>query len=377
MGPLGIPGARYDRAEFAIAVQRPGEDSPAWLFLSNVYAECADSTRDERRDRISRLVRIMTGPDQPETWETVRPRLRPVLRSVTFGQPGMSGSVPPLSRAAMPNLREFIVVDHPESMAYVVPDRLSEWGITVDDVFAAAHENLEKLADESLQAPWPQQNALIRMIDTGDGYFTSLLLSPGWLAKVSVRLGSQIIAFAPDRDDLLLCSTGPGGLGKLYEMVEDQYRDAVRKLSPVGYVAGEHGDVVPYLPPEGHPDRVPAQRAQAVLATSEYAVQTDWLTKQYEQAGIDVYVARLMAAEKPNAAPVTVAVWTDGITSLLPRAQFISFAGADGAGLLVPWSAVAELVDLEPEPLLAPARYRVGGWPSADTMQTLRTRAIE
>jgi len=32
----GVVDAQYDRAEFAIAVMRPGKDSPAWLFLSNV-----------------------------------------------------------------------------------------------------------------------------------------------------------------------------------------------------------------------------------------------------------------------------------------------------------------------------------------------------
>jgi uncharacterized protein YtpQ (UPF0354 family) len=372
----GVDSARYDREAFALAVRRPGSREPIWIYLSNVYGECEGASRAERQERIDRLIRIMAEPHVDEAWDTVRPKLRPVLRPVTFGQAGVTGVVPPISRPALPHLRELVVIDQPESMAYVAPARLDAWGVTVDEVFDAARANLDEIAGESLRHDWPGGDALIRMIDTGDGYFTSLLLAPGWLAEVSERMGRPVIAFVPDTNTVLLCDVPPAGLGALYEMVEKEYSEAIRGLSPVGYVVGDRGQVVPYSPVD-HDDRVAARRAEVILAATEYGAQTQWLAKQYEQAGIEVYVGRLLAVAKPGEAAVTVATWTDGITSLLPQAEFIAFAGNGIHGPRVPWRTVAELVDLEPEPLLAPVRYRVGGWPPPAVMEALRARAVD
>jgi hypothetical protein len=142
-------------------------------------------------------------------------------------------------------------------------------------------------------------------------------------------------------------------------------------------VAGPRGTVAAYAPPEGHPDHLAARRAEVVLAATEYDAQTQWLSDQYEQAGMDVYVARLVAAERPGEPAITIATWTDGISSLLPEAQFISFTRDGTVAMHVPWQAVAEQVDLRPEPLLAPARYRVGGWPPSDVMEALRAHAVD
>jgi hypothetical protein len=38
---------------------------------------------------------------------------------------------------------------------------------------------------------------------------------------------------------------------------------------------------------------------------------------------------------------------------------------------------VASVLDLEPEPLLSPVRYRVGDWPAPDIMDRLRARALD
>jgi hypothetical protein len=152
----------------------------------------------------------------------------------------------------------------------------------------------------------------------------------------------------------------------------------VRSLSPVGYVATDNGRVSPYVTTVGGRDRFAVRQAEVQLALAEYGAQTSWLRRQYEEAGVDVFVASLVAASKPDEPPFTVANWTDGITSLLPEAQYISFVRNGSSGLLlVPWAAVASVIDLEPEPLLSPVRYRVGDWPASDIMDRLRARALD
>lgn len=371
----GVVDARYDPEKFAIAVWTAGRGEPIWLFLSNVYGDCANASRTEQHRRLDRLVRIMAGSRPQEPWEVARARLRPVLRPVTFGQVGVAGMVPPISRPALPFLREFVVVDEPEAMTYVVPARLESWGVSATEVFSAARENLSPIAARALAMHEPLNRGLMRMIDSGDGYFTSVLLEPGWLAEASRRRGGRLVAFAPDTATVVLCDIADG-LSTVYPLVEGEYREAVRGLSPVGYVADERGAVVPYAPGIDDPDHLAARRAEVVLAATEYDAQTQWLSREYAKAGLDVQVGPLAAAARTGTPPCTIAAWPDGVSTLLPEAEFVAFGEGSVGGRLVPWRAVTAHVDLRPEPLITPVRYRVDGWPPPDVMDLLLAQAV-
>jgi hypothetical protein len=370
----GVERAVYRADEFAISILRTGADTPAHLYLANVYRETADASPAERRERLEKLLRLMT-PMPEDSWETVRPKLRPVVRPVTFGAAGPAGMRPPLSRPAMPFLRELVVIDTPDAMAYILPDRIDEWGVDVDEVFAVARDNLAAIARDSLDREWRDGSA-VSMFDDGDGYFTSLLLSPGWLAEAGERMGGPVIAFAPDNNTLLVAPLPETGIEQLYAVVEHSFGEAVRYLSPVGYVAGPQGRAVPYAPPPGHPHHVAARRAAAVLALTEYSNQTEWLSSQYAKAGVDTHIGNLIAVEPPGGGPAeTIATWTAGVSALLPRADSIAFAHPDGGvDFRVPWHVAEEHAGLVPEPLLAPARYRVDGWPAPEVLGELRER---
>ncbi|MEV0898490.1 hypothetical protein [Actinoplanes sp. NPDC049802] len=373
----GVERAVYQPDDFAIAIHRTGIAGPAHLYLSNVFRETADASPAERRERLERLIRLM-APMPEDDWDSVRGKLRPVLRPVTFGVAGPTGMRPPLSRPAMPYLRELVVIDAPEAMAYVPPDRLETWGVPVEEVFAAARENLAAMAGGVLDRPW-RDGMAISMLDDGDGYFTSMLLTPGWLSEVGERMGGPALAFVPDSNTLLVTPLPDTGAEQLYAAVEHAFGEAVRYLSPVGYVAGPDGRSVPYTPPPGHPHHLPARRADAVLALTEYSNQTDWLAEQYTKAGVDVHVGSLLAVEPPDGGPVeTVATWTEGVSTLLPRADTVAFA-RPGAGIdfRVPWRIAEEHAGLCPEPLFAPVRYRVETWPSADVLDGLRLHSLD
>jgi hypothetical protein len=139
---------------------------------------------------------------------------------------------------------------------------------------------------------------------------------------------------------------------------------------------------MPYTPPADHPDHLAARRSEVVLAMTEYGAQERWLSQEYQKAGMDdLHVAPLQAAARPGAAAFTFATWAESGTTLLPHAHYISFArpapgGGESLPGLVPWRAVAELVDLRPEPLLTPLRYRVDAWPPPDVMEALLAQAV-
>jgi hypothetical protein len=350
------------------------------VFLHNAFVESRDESTRQRRERIGRLVAAVTADPGPLDWASARASLRPVLRGVAFGRAGVPGMVAPVSRPALPFLDELVVVDRPDSMAYVMPRLIEEWGVTPQEVFAAARDNLEVLARRSLENSRWHRKTLVRMVDDGNGYFTSLLLSPTWLAGVAERMGGQPLVFAPDTNTVLLFDlpdSDNGSVTALYEMAEQQFQEAARGLSPVGYTLGPDGRVVPYAPPAASPDLPAARRAGVILAATMYDEQTRWLTGEYQKAGMDDYIASLTPLEKPGTLPFTLTTWTDKITSLLPRADMVAFnAGPDGM-FLVPWQAVAERVELQPQPLIRPARYRVGDWPPPEVMAQLRALAEE
>ncbi|WP_433794465.1 hypothetical protein [Actinoplanes sp. CA-252034] len=368
----GVERAVYQADDFAISIHRAGADGPAHLYLANVYRETAGASPAERRERLEKLLRLMT-PMPEDSWETVRPKLRPVVRPVTFGVAGPAGMRPPLSRPAMPFLRELVVVDAPDAMAYILPDRIEEWGVDVDEVFAVARANLAAIARDSLDREWRGGSA-ISLLDDGDGYFTSLLLSPGWLAEAGERMGGPVIAFVPDNNTLLVAPLPETGIEQIYAVVEHGFGEAIRYLSPVGYVAGPDGRSVPYAPPPGHPHHAAARRAAAVLALTEYSNQTEWLSTQYAKAGVDTHIGSLIAVEPPGGGPAeTIATWPAGVSALLPRADSIAFARPDGGvEFRVPWHVAEDRAGLVPEPLLAPARYRVDDWPAPETLAELR-----
>jgi hypothetical protein len=372
----GVPEVTYDPDEFAIHIRKAPDDGEAGdIYLHNVFHESAGLSRSERRERIRRLIAaVVRSPEPPQTWDGIRSRLRPVLRSAHFGLgavPDLDPAKDLLSRKALPHLDEYVVIDMPTSMAYVTGQRLEQWGVSTDEVFAAARANLAAHSatpdDEPSDGP-----AILRFVDSGDGYFTSRLLVDGWLAGLAGRVGGRPVAFAPDRDTLIVVADEPELLPKLFELVEGEYLEAVRGLSPQAYTVAGDGTVGPYPAPDGHPLAALVRRADTHLVANEYAAQGEWLERTLDG---DVFVAGQKVFGRPDGSLFTVASWAEGVETLLPRADYVAFTGQDMEPFFVAWDGVLTETDLVPEPGLRLPRYRVRGWPQAATVERLRTRA--
>lgn len=355
----GVADARYDRDEFAIHVRRDtAAGSPSIAYLGNIFRECRDAGREERRLRIARYLSAVVFPaGAPDTWDEVAPLLRPLLRAVTFGLGVPAGSPPMVRRPALPMLDEVVAVDQPTSMMYVTTRQLAQWGVPASVVFDRAHRNLPWTPP----APQPGPGTVIRMLDDGDAYFASHLLLDGWLAAQSVRVGGTPVAFVPDTTGLLLAAGSTAGA--LYSMVEEQYRDAARPISTMAYTVDAAGAVVPFTVPEGHPLHAAVHRSEVLLAAAEYGAQAAHLDTA-------AFVATLTVAERPDRSVFSVATWPEGVDTLLPRADYVSFGS-----FLVTWDGLTREVDLEPEPGLDPERFRLRGWPHPGVVDRLRAAA--
>lgn len=372
-----VRSARYDPEAFAIVYEREGAGT---IYLHNTYRETLEASPDERTERIARLLTILQSSAGEMSWAQARPNLRPVLRGVSFGLsvPGATTVDNPkrlLCRPALPYLNELVVIDEPTSMAYVTHIRLREWGVGPDEVFAAARENLAATTG-GLGGPPPESGrAMVRFVDDGNGYFTSMLLLDGFLAGLAERVGGRPVAFIADKDSLLVTADEPAAMPQLYAMVEEQFREAVRSISPVAYTVDDAGLVVPYQGPQGTDAARAAHRAEVILASSEYQGQKEALDSQFEHDNVDIFCASVLVAERPDKSLFSVAVWGFDVDSLLPEADYVAFQG-DGDPVTVPFPVVVAEAGLSPEPFYTPTRYRVTSWPDADVMARIRQHAV-
>jgi hypothetical protein len=125
-----VASADYDADDFAIVYQRePDESETGRIYLHNTFHETADLSRRQRIDRIRRLVAIFVdAPQRDLTWDQAKPKLRTVLRGVSFGAGMFDRPIRLVSRPALPFLVELVVIDEPTSMAYVTTARLAGLG---------------------------------------------------------------------------------------------------------------------------------------------------------------------------------------------------------------------------------------------------------
>lgn len=370
-----IREAVYDQSDFSIHVMYHGEEHGGRLYLENTFRECSGRSRAERRARIDGLIATVTATTVRNlTWEDVAVRLRPVVRGASFGQTGDPGDKPLLVRPALPYLGEFVVIDEPRSMAYVSTDHVREWGCTPEEVFAAARANLSALAADAVEPATPGK-AMLHMADTGDSYFTSMLLLDGFLAGLAPRVGGRPVAFIPDRDSLIVIPDGPEPVARMLERAEQWYLDAPRGVSPMAYTCDDSGRVVPYRVVE--PGRLAdlVHRSEVMLAAAAYGGQTPALAARYEREGVDIFVGTPLVAERQDGTLFSVAVWPIDCPTMLPHADLVCFR-SDTESLMVPWPVVARTTGLRPADSLYPERYFVAAWPDPAVLEQLRSEAV-
>jgi hypothetical protein len=372
----------YSAERFAIGYRRTLDGPVCWAYLGTLYAACAGLAGERRDLRLDRYVTAMIDPATvPRGWEAAAPLLRPVLCGASFGRSVPGQPVPPemhlLRRPALPFLDELVVVDLPTTRGYVTADLAACWGVPQERIFAAARRNLA--GDRRSGADVPATTGepkMLRFVDDGDAYWVSRLLLDGWLAGLGELVGGRPVAFAPDRDSLLVVRDGVQ-LGGIFDIVAAECREAARPVSPMAYTVDDRGAVVPFQAGPGHPLRHAVARAQRSLAGGEYDAQAESLRERWEPAVAGhVAVASYLLAEHGAAPPVSVATWVEDVATLLPVTDQVALVGRDRReSWLIDWDVLVGTLGLRAVPALRPTRYRVGRWPRGEQRRQLLLHA--
>jgi hypothetical protein len=304
------------------------------------------------------------------SWPEVRPLLRPILRSATYGSLISPGEPVAWRQPLSSFTHELVAVDLPESRMIVTADNVEEWGVSVTDVFAAGRENIAGLHPPSANVPG-HEGAF--MDADQSSYICSAILTPGWLESFARPDGPRPVAFVPTEDTLIICTDDPDEAPKYFEMAEQMYCESERRVSPEAFTVCA-GQVVSFDKAGPHPLRRRAIRARTCAGFHQFAEQAEHLNQAYEDALIETYAAATKAMDTGHSEAM-VAVWAEGVSYDLPEVDYVVFINNDGH-FSVPFSAVVDVVGIQPSAGFFPPRYRVNGWPEPEVMEALRFHAV-
>lgn len=366
--------AEFDSDSYVIDYRIRG-GGQARMALDILYRRFNGLTGFALTRAVADLVEPRFGNREPERWEQVAGRLRPVLRPSGRNHSrfaDIDASQLLLARATLPYLVEMVVVDMPTTMRFVTTQDLDNWGVDADHVFTIARSNMAEPAMNTLESLEPPSNTrVVEFADeSGDSYIGSLPLVPGWLDGVATRTGSRPLVFLPGHAGMfLVLGATEDMLVPLLDFAEEHWDAALRPLSPVPYTIDGGGELVPLEVPQGHPAWQAIRHAEARLAAGSYGAQTEHLrSAEYREEA----VSELLHVRAPDGTEHTVTSWTDDVTTLLPRAHYICFVSNDGDVFQVDWDVVAAHVNLTPAAGYEPPRYRVESHPPAEVMERLR-----
>ena len=375
-----VTAVRRKPEDFALIVTRGGQDMTT--FLGNVFSDSRDLSPEARAERVRRFAATLETPPASELdWEDARDHLIPVLRASTFFIGLPPGAQPPLHRAFAPFLIEAVAIDSDHAIQYATGSHVEKWGVDSETVFSTARDNAARFFDDrhiesyDPQAPYPLWH-----VANDDDYEASRLLKPGWLAAFRGRVTGRPVAIAPHRSMLIVGGDGDERcLARLVETARSEYQASSRRISPALYSVDDEDTVVPLVLPTSHPAANGIALARALLADREYGSQR---TTLQASVGDTLFVASYVGLQRPDGSVTSYAAWTEGVPTLLPRADEIAFNPAMPAGAAaafrVSWEQAERLAgsSIVAVPGLDPPRWRAEVWPDEQALGRLREVAL-
>lgn len=381
--PFVTSAEPHPHKAFTLSVGLTSGGEAAELYLGNIFAETRELSPEDRRTRVLGLLTALE-PADPLAWDEARQALVPLLRSV--------GYVTAAGRAvANEPFAPFLVValgiDRESTTQVVTEEALTDWGVSFETARDSARDVLMRHAGPADIELWDRETGYpIFAVGRDDGYQTSRLTLPGFLASFRDRVRGNPIAIVPHRTLMVVSGDADAAaVLRLLRTAEREYRASPRALSPDLYTVDAEGRVTPWEPPLDHPHRALVHNNRLLLAVSEYSQQRERLVEELAERGDDVFVASYgIAMPHDESLPVSYSVLAENVPTLLPLTELIAFAArgsesSEPSHLFVRFEAARRIASelFVPEPGLVPERVRASGWPDRETLNRLAEAAVE
>jgi len=378
----GVEKVQKIPGDFALKV---GEGDST-IFLSNVYSNYCSAPRIQRSSVLAEFVSaaaaMPTLPDIPAEFAAAKPGLMPAIRDAAYfsifgllqrrnGRPERALEV--VTKPLVGGLVVDLVYDTERNITSINRDQLEQWGVSLEQAFAAAKDNLWDRTDPERMAGrggvyWSQWS---------DSYDSSRILLPELIYRLAVD--GDPVAFVPNRNELWVTGTNnSAGLAVILKEGLDGHFKRGHPLSPELYVLAD-GKWQVYVPEE--PALRELWRTLKIRREAlDYAQQQELLNAIHEQDGTDIFVASYKVCERKDGFAYSVCVWSNGVDSTLPVAENIAFMVDPEGGdhFVVRWEDAAPIVGdlMEKETEFVPVRYRAREFPGAEQIAKLRRVAV-
>ncbi|MCU9949730.1 hypothetical protein [Pseudomonas sp. PDM13] len=355
----------------------------AFFNLHNAYREYCSQRGARRRETLNNYIAALCENQRSRALplDEARPLLLPVIRSrgmieeLRLHQVRTEGDDLDFSPVYLPMGDDAVVllaIDHPESTATLVQGPDKSWGITLEEGLAIALTNLRDTTADSFVEVVP---GLFRG-DWNDSYDISRIFLPDVLERLPLK--GRPVFMVPSRETLLV--TGDHDGHALAAMVELSLQSASEgRAISTGLYCYEDGKVATY--PVQHPLlQARLARMRYLTTKNEYDTQKHALDLIHQENSTDIFVAnyQLYAAQENPDQLFSIASWTEGVDSLLPRVDRLVLVRpnedcSDAETRAVSWEqAMALLGDLlEEAPGFYPPRYRTLGFPEPSRAELL------
>ena len=366
----GFQGAMtFDEPNFRIVM---GEND--LVNLHNFYHDYCQAPRSGRDTVVAKYSHLFVRSDIPQAFAQARGNLLPVLRTKSFLQaaqfgPLLDGANTPDFAAAdfSPDTTLMLAYDTEHLTRMLDAGQFTKWDVSVGEATAIALDNLRDLAAERFVQLAPGLYAS----DWNDAYDSSRLLLADMVHRVA---GPRPVAMIPTRGRMLLSATrSTGDLLALLAYAKSALEQEGRRVSTLMYEFVD-GRAVPFVPGDEEVVRGLADLRRVALQ-EDYAEQKQLLEQLHQKQGVDVFVASYMLYKGEDERMFSVASWTEGVDTLLPQADRVSFVVMDEAGQpqhagIVSWEQVEAVAGhlMQVEPDSYPVRYRVAGFPELGSL---------
>jgi hypothetical protein len=231
---------------------------------------------------------------------------------------------------------------------------------------AAAIDNLRDVSVSNFEQVIPG----VYVGNWGDTYESSRILFPDLVYQLGV--GSAPVMMIPTRNRFVVASANSkANLLAMLECARIAYTEEGRAVSALMYHF-EGGRAVAWEPQDA--EVLEKQRALALqYLADDYAEQKNQLDALHEKTGVDIFVGSCQVVSSGETGkPLSIAVWTENVDTLLPRVQFVALLSEEDLAnknkpQFVRWD---DLLAASNEPQRCeeafPERYRVRQFPAKE-----------
>lgn len=223
-----------EEGEFEISINVPG-GKRFTAFLDNTYMECQadpESMEEVMVRYVTSLGKLINQQDSEEEEVLLPENIMPVVRSSAdmeyFRESGMGDKL--VFKPYNDELYVFFVEDTETTVRYLVEDDLEVLGMSVEQVYRLAIENLSGNLPE---IKCNGDNGLYSIV-VGGTYESSLILWKELLSEKNFPVEGEMVVSVPARDLILVTgSRDRENIGELVKIVEECYEEWSYPVSPL------------------------------------------------------------------------------------------------------------------------------------------------